>query len=418
MKKWLLTVFTTGFVLLFIGLASAQDVQLFHDNPEWQQNFEALGEASAEEIDLREVPTQFDTEVYKSRIKIDLISPRAPGLFKWWFGYRANELTDAGLLADLTDVWDEVGDNYAEGVREALTADGKPYAFPLHVSYWPWFYSKAVYEKYDMELPETWQELEEQLAFFEEEGLYGVGNTIGNSSWTAFIPFQEILYRIDKTFYNDLMQGRAHWTDPTAVKAMEMWRDWLEAGYFAPQDATYVEDFPRMLKEGTLAFAPFGDWYGGILQTAGLVSGDDYGMFFPPAIEKAGEGAVVLEISALTVGEKSSDKDAAKDWLRWYSTSQGAAKTLWDTFRFAPTDNLPEGLLQTEDPARAGELAAADAYPDKLIRLWEATPVEIVEKAVSEFNAVIADPSRYEEALRAIEETAADTWPDNGVADY
>jgi len=414
MRKLLFTLIAA----MFMSLGSAQEIQFLHDNPEWQQNFEALGETSAEEIDLREVPTQFDTEVYKSRVKVDLTSPRAPGLFKWWFGYRANELTDAELLADLTDVWDEVGDNYAPGVREALTADGKPYAFPLHVSYWPWFYSKAVYEKYDLEPPQTWAELEEQLALFKEEGISGIGNTIGNSRWTAFIPFQEILYRLDKTFYNDLMEGRAHWTDPTAVRAMELWRDWLEAGYFAPQDATYVEDFPRMLQEGTLAFAPFGDWYGGILQTAGLVSGEDYGMFFPPAIEEAGEGATILEISAITVGENSEDKDLAKEWLRWYSTSEGAAQTLWATFKFAPTDNLPEGLLAEEDPARAEELAAVENYPDKLIRLWEATPVEIVEKAVDEFNAVIADPSRYEEALNAIEATAADVWPDYGVSDY
>jgi len=406
--------------VVLLGGAMGQAIPFLHDNPEWQQNFEAVGAVSAQDIGVPLAPLQFDTELYKSRIKIDLTSARAPALFKWWFGFRAKELTDANLLADLSGVWDDVGSHYAKGVREALsTADGVPFAFPLHVSYWPWFYSTAVYKRYDMKLPTTWQELEEQLAFFKSKGIYGIGNTIGKSRWTSFIIFQELLYRIDSQFYQDLMAGRAHWTDPQAVQAMEIWRRWLEAGYFAPMDATYVEDFPRMLAEGKLAFAPFGDWYGSILQGAGLTSGKYYGMFFPPAITEAGKGTVILEISAIAAGANSPDRDSAMKWLRWYSTSQDAAESMWKTFHFAPTNNLPAGLLEREDPARANELAQVkENLPNRLIRLWEATPVKIVESAVDEFNGVLANPSTAMDALKAIESTAAATWPEYGVNDY
>jgi len=403
---------------LLLGAAAAQPLRFLHDNPEWQQNFEAVGEASVEALGWGIDPVQFDTDLYTSRIKIDLVGNRAPALFKWWFGFRANELTDVGLLADLSDVWDAVGDNYAAGVREALSADGMPYGFPLHVSYWPWYYSTAVYERYDLELPTTWEEMEEQLAFFASEGIHGIGNTIGQSRWTSFIIFQELLYRIDVAFYQDLMDGRVRWTDATALEAMEIWGRWLDAGYFAPMDATYVEDFPRMMAEGQLAFAPFGDWYGSVLQGAGLVSGEDYRMFFPPAITEAGSGATVLEISAITAGARSPDLDQAKEWLTWYSSTQEAADAMWDTFRFAPTLNVDREQLAADDPARAEELAMAAEFPVALIRFWEATPVEIVEQAVDEFNAFLSGQRTPMQVLEAIDATAARIWPDYGVDDY
>jgi multiple sugar transport system substrate-binding protein len=400
---------------VFANTGAAKDMKLFHDNPEWQQIWEEMGELSAQEIDIKAIPTEFDTQVYKSRIKVDLTTPRAPAIFKWWFGYRAQELIKAGLLADLSDVWEEVGDNFAPGIQEALTQDGMTYGFPLLISYWVWFYNKPLYEKHGLELPKTWDEFMEQLAFFKEQEVSGIGNTIGQSRWTSFIVFQELLYRIDAEFYIQLVNGQAHWTDPKVVQAMELWKDLLDKGYFAPMDATYVDDMPRMFKEGTLAFAPFGDWYGGILQQQGLVSGTDYGIFIPPAITPAGEGAVILEISPLVSGKNSSELELAKEWFKWYASAPSAAKFRWEKLRFAPTTHVSPEEIAKDDPARAHEFELIQAYPKKMIRFWEATPVEIVEHAVDAFNTMLVEPDKYMDILNGIEEKAKETWPNYEV---
>ena len=49
-------------------------------------------------------------------------------------------------------------------------------------------------------------------------------------------------------------------------------------------------------------------------------------------------------------------------------------------------------------------------YPNKLIRFWEATPVEIVEYAVDQFNTMIVDPDSYMEILEKIAGRAAEVW--------
>ena len=133
--------------------AKTGEIKILHDNPEWETIWQEFGEASEMDIGIKGVPIVLETQVYKTRVKVDLTTDRAPEVFKWWFGYRALELIDAGLLADLSDVWDAVGDNYPAGVREALTLKGITYALPFNSGYWVWFYSKAVYDKYNMELP-------------------------------------------------------------------------------------------------------------------------------------------------------------------------------------------------------------------------------------------------------------------------
>ncbi len=397
------------------NISVAKEMKFFHDNPEWQQNWSEMGDLSEKTIGLKILPTEFDTQVYKSRIKVDLTASRAPAAFKWWFGYRAQELLQAGLLADLSDVWDEVEGNFAPGVREALTENGIAYGFPLHVSYWVWYYNKPLYEKLGLELPTTWDGFVEQLAFLKEQGISGIGNSIGQSRWTSFIIFEELLYRLDVEFYNKLMKGEAHWTDPTVVQAMEIWKDLLDKGYFAPMDATYVDDFPRMFKEGELAFAVFGDWYGGILQQQGLVSGKDFGIYIPPAITPAGEEAIIFEISPLVAGKNSSELELGKEWFTWYASSPDAAQFMWEKFRFAPTTHIPLEKMATDDPARAQELELVKAYPKKLIRFWEATPVEIVEQAVDAFNTMLVEPEKYMDLLNSIEKNAKETWPEYGV---
>ncbi|MCP4756700.1 MAG: extracellular solute-binding protein [Proteobacteria bacterium] len=418
--KWLLILlFSLGFGNRIVIAEAVDSITFFHDVPEWQEIFLGLGELSAREARIRTVPTVLGTHVYKSRIKIDLSGSNAPAIFKWWFGYRARKLLATDQIADLSDVWDKVEGNYSPGIRQALTQNGVVYGFPLHISYWVWYYNKPLYRKYGLSLPKTWNELMKQLRFFKSKGIYGIGNAIGRhpnrQRWMSFIVFQEILYRIDADFYTDLMNGKVHWTDAKAVRAMKIWKKLLDDGYFAPTDITFGEDLPRMFKEGKLAFAPFGDWYGGILQRQGLKPGRDFDLFVPPAITPAGEGAIVLEISPLVAGKNSPGKDLAKKWFEWYGTSRRAAVYLWDNLKTRPTLHVTPDLMKEKDPTLVKEQLLVKSYPKKLIRFWEATPVEIVEYAVDEFYRMLADSDRYMEVLDNIEKKAKKTWPSYDV---
>ncbi|MFM7962525.1 MAG: ABC transporter substrate-binding protein, partial [Actinomycetota bacterium] len=57
--------------------------------------------------------------------------------FQWMAGYRMQFFAQQGLLVDLSDVWDKIGDQYAESYKIASTGlDGKQYFVPQ--SWYPW----------------------------------------------------------------------------------------------------------------------------------------------------------------------------------------------------------------------------------------------------------------------------------------
>lgn len=414
-----------SWVIFIIGLflanssvfawSKVENIRFYHDTPHWQPRWEAAGKVSAEDIGIGLNPIEYHIEIHKTRVRMDLPTQRAPALFKWWFGYQALPLVEAELVADLSDVWDEVGEFITPGVREALTIKGVTYGFPMTVTYWGWYYNKPLFEKYGLKPPETWDEFMDQLEFFKEHGIYGIGNAIGPEVWPTFIMFQELLYRIDPNFYNRLMGGKAHWTDPKTVQAMEIWKKMLEKGYFVPVDASYVEDFPTMLKRGKLAYAPYGDWYGGTLQQAGLVSGEDYDWCVIPPITPAGEGAMVIEIAPFIAGKNSPQLDLAKEWLKWWGSSVKAANIRWQEWKFVYTPHIPAEVIAREDPVLAKELETVGDYPNKLIRFWEATPFEIVEFAGKQFEQMMVQPDKYMNVLKNIEEKAKEVWAEYGV---
>ena len=406
-------------VLAFMASAQTKEIKILHDNPEFQKYWTDAGEASGKEVGIRGVSTNYETEVYQTKVKVDLTSSSAPAVFKWWFGFRAYSLLKAGLVADLGDVWKEVGSNYAPGIKEALTIDGVTYALPFNTGYWVWYYSKAAYAKYNLTLPKTWDEWMKQLEFLKGKGVYGIGNTIGDSRWTSFIVFEEILYRLDADFYNRLVTGKAHYTDPEVVKAMQIWKDLIDKGYMAPNDVNYTTDIPRMVKEGTIAYAPFGDWYSGILQSQGLKPNKDYGVWIPPAITPKGKGAIVLEISPLMASKNSPDLASAKKWFKWYASSKSSADILWKDLKWAPSKNVSPETISKDDPTVTDEMAMLKAYPKKLIRYWEATPEEIVEEAVAQWNEFRGGSTdKYMDQLKAIEAKAKEIWPKYGVNNY
>lgn len=418
MKRFLVGMIMLS-VLAFVATAQTKDIKILHDNPEFQKYWTDAGEASGKEVGIRGVSTNYETEVYQTKVKVDLTSSSAPAVFKWWFGFRAYSLLKAGLVADLGDVWKEVGSNYAPGIKEALTIDGVTYALPFNTGYWVWYYSKAAYAKYNLTLPKTWDEFMKQLEFLKSKGVYGIGNTIGDSRWTSFIVFEEILYRLDADFYNKLVTGKAHYTDPEVVKAMQIWKDLIDKGYMAPNDVNYTTDIPRMVKEGTIAYAPFGDWYSGILQGQGLKPNKDYGVWIPPAITPKGKGAIVLEISPLMAAKNSPDLASAKKWFKWYASSKSSADILWKDLKWAPSKNVSPETISKDDPTVTDEVALLKAYPKKLIRYWEATPEEIVEEAVAQWNEFRGGSTdKYMDQLKAIEAKAKEIWPKYGVNNY
>ena len=228
---------------------------------------------------------------------------------------------------------------------------------------------------------------------------YGTQMDFGKNR-VQYNDFYWYFYRYDKfdTYFNQQGKALANYTAD-----------------FLSEEIARAEEFFDYTFESRLIFIVYNKLSDFRQSNIGLVSGKDYGVFIPPAITSAGEGAVILEISPLMTGKNSPEVDLAKEWFKWYSTSQAAVDYHWSTLKANPTIHVSADVIAKDDPTKVEELELLNAYPNKLIRFWEATPVEIVEHAVDAFNTMLVEPEKYMDLLNSIEAKAKETWPNYGI---
>ena len=123
----------------------AAGVDLYHDKANWEDAYQkVLG--MDKDVPVNVVPYA-DTSTYQAAVRASLSTPSAPGIFTWWSGYRMKDLVDAGLVADVSDLWKKYTDAglYSPSLASAYTFNDKIYGIPDLVAYWAVFYNKKVF---------------------------------------------------------------------------------------------------------------------------------------------------------------------------------------------------------------------------------------------------------------------------------
>jgi ABC-type glycerol-3-phosphate transport system substrate-binding protein len=246
------------------------------------------------------------------------------------------------------------------------------------------------------------------------DALKSAGKTpIANSQvgrWPSFIMFEELVLRTDPQFYLDLTAGRAKYTDPTCVQAMETWKSLIEAEYFTSFDSDLTE-LPGKFKTGEYGMYPIGTWAQADFLAEGLVPGEDYDAFFMPNVNPAlTDKVAIVETGALSIANQSSEVDAAKEFAAWWVTPD--AQTSW-TKQLGDAPANPKA--QSDNPVLASLLSTVSSDSYTLYqRYWEASPVPIVEGAVDFLAQFMLNPGDQEEVLQNIQDLADATWEERG----
>jgi multiple sugar transport system substrate-binding protein len=389
----------------------SSSVALYHDKPDW--DYKKMGELSQKDIGIRIKPNSYsDTTSFQQVIKSSLRSAEAPGIFTWWSGYRLDELAQEGGLEDLTSLWESQtkDGNLQAGIADNFSFEGKQYAVPNAVSYWPVFYNKRVFEDNGLEPPSTWDELISAAVKLKQSGVTPFYATL-DGRWPAFIWFEELLIRTDPDFYNGLMQGEESYTDPVVVDVMKDWKSMIDAGYFTkldiPMDATAVGEF----KQGNFAMMPIGTWFNNGMLDGGLKPGEDYDLFVLPNVNPdLNENVVVVETGALAIPTNAPDVDASTQVAEWW-VSPKAASTWANDLGDIPVNPKAEA----PSPMLATLVSTIQDNNYRLMqRFWEATLPQIVEPAVDQLGRFMLNPNQYMDVLQTIEDLAQREWSNQG----
>ncbi|AKS44901.1 carbohydrate ABC transporter substrate-binding protein, CUT1 family [Octadecabacter temperatus] len=211
-------------------------------------------------------------------------------------GRQAEELIEAGLLLDLTDVAEAGG--WADIVNpssllDACTLDGKIYCVPvnIHSAQWIWL-SHAAYENAGLDVPADWHEFVASAPALEEAGTLPLA--MGQQGWQQNIAFGAITLAVagqdawDEVNINknaDAARGPEYTAAFEAVAA---------ARAFAAD--SNVQDWnlaTNMVITGEAGAQIMGDWAQGEFAVAEQVEGEDYsclpGLGLNPVIDTGGD---------------------------------------------------------------------------------------------------------------------------------
>ena len=251
--------------------------------------------------------------------------------FQWMAGYRMQFFAEQGLLVDISDVWDEIGDQYSESYKIASTGlDGNQYFVPQ--SWYPWglHFRKSMMAEIGLN-PEdiyNWDDMMSALEELKGQGLIGLASA-DKGGWEAMGTFDILNARINGyQFHVDLLGGREKWTDDRVKDVFAHWEKLL------PYMNTNVLDLEwdgamQLLLQRQAGFFFNGSWFGGNFLEQSQEDYDDLMIVpFPEINPDHGRDTVDAPIDGFCVAKNGSNNDGGKDLIKFAGDMEGVQAML------------------------------------------------------------------------------------------
>lgn len=180
--------------------------------------------------------TKLPDEQYGTSILTKLATGQAPDIFAIWpkFGGSLNVQTagEAGYLMDLSDLtfWD----NVAESAKNDMSYNEVPYAVPDGISLLGTYYNKDMFQSNGLEVPTNWDDFMKCCQVLKDAGITPI--VMGDKdSWVMQFGLYQLaanmLYPEYPEFDNDLLQGKAKFTDGEWAKILNRYKELYDKGY-------------------------------------------------------------------------------------------------------------------------------------------------------------------------------------------
>jgi len=250
------------------------------------------------------------------------------------------------------------------GAAEELTYEGSIYGLPFRSDIWILFYNKAIFDAAGVEYPDndmTWAEfdaLARQLTSGSgADKIYGAHFHV----WRSCVQLATVQDGLNSVIAEDYSFMAPMYEMVTAMQKDGIVMDYgeLRAG-----NIHYSGPFIN----GQVAMIPMGSWFIGRLvadQAAGIFD-FPWGVAAFPHPEGVEPGTTAGTLTSLAINEKSDNKDAAWDFIKFYAGEEGA-KVL------AETSNLP--ALRTPEVLEI--FASLEGIPAEATEALQTTTVRL-----------------------------------------
>lgn len=265
------------------GAASAEDMEVMHW---WTSGGEAAAVSEfAKALNERTEHTWIDGAIAgggdtaRPIMVSRIIGGDPPAAFQFNHGRQAQELIEAGLMLDLTDVaeaegWEDIVN--PPTLLDACTYEGRVYCAPVNIHSWQWMWlSNDAFADAGVEVPASWTEFVETAPALRDAGI--VPLAMGGQSWQQNGSFGVMAIAL---------AGTEDWLKVNRDKDADVVRgDNYRRVFQAFADARdlaqglQVQDWNQATNAvitGEAGAQIMGDWAQGEFAVAGMTAGEDY----------------------------------------------------------------------------------------------------------------------------------------------
>lgn len=174
---------------------------------------------------------------YKTKLTTMMASDSETDIiFTWELGYLENFVNGDKIvsLQKYLDEDEEWKNSFNGGILDPLTYDGEVYAIPTQQSTAIMYYNKAIFDKYGLEVPTTYDEYVQVCDTLKENGVTPVAlASTADDAWLVSQYIQQLSDGIKgEDLFNSIKGGTGKWNDEGMVEAGKLFQEEVNKGYF------------------------------------------------------------------------------------------------------------------------------------------------------------------------------------------
>lgn len=308
------------------------ELTLLVDNQSPIGGIEAVAARAEEELGIRvEIELRPGGTEGDNIVKTRLATGEMADLMYYNSGSLFMALNPERHFVDLSD--EPFMDRVLDSFQETVSVDGGVYGIPADSAFaGGWMYNRRVYDELGLEVPNTWDELMENLAVVEEAGIAPVAASFADT-WTAQLVVLGDYYNVHSELPNfaaEYTANQAKFADtPIARRGFEKLQEIHEAGFFSDNPvATTFEDALRMIATGEAAHYPM---LTVVLPNIEDAHGDlinDVGFFGQPGDDPDDHGVTLWMPATLAVYADGDNVEAATRFVEFFVSEAGVEEFL------------------------------------------------------------------------------------------
>ncbi|MFH5185000.1 ABC transporter substrate-binding protein [Paenibacillus sp. TAB 01] len=236
------------------------------------------------------VPYFYETEAYKNKLRVAMVSGNMPDVFYYWTGEGFKQMVESKVVADLTPLLKQAPELESQFVPEALessTFDGSIYGLPNAVSHVLFWYNRTLFEAQHLQVPTSWDQLLEIVQTLSSRHITPI-SVAGKERWPLLHWFAYLSQRLGgEEPFERVLTRDGDFTDPSFVEAGLRFHELVKKKAFPSSFLGMdINEAEKSFLSGQTAMYLQGDWAAGKLLDT-VTQRDPIG-YFPFPVMKAG----------------------------------------------------------------------------------------------------------------------------------